>query len=101
MNSLYAHDTRECVSDQDTMNIYGMSSPHMRVFQTTCTPDIVYHNWPLALTTVSLCALGRLLAVISIYQVVECLARIWRVAMVYRCLICIEGIVNVPGVYWT
>jgi hypothetical protein len=54
LNSLYAHGTRECVSDQDTINIYGTSSPHMCVFQTTCTLGILYRNWPPALTTVSL-----------------------------------------------
>ena len=46
MNSLYADGTRECVSDQDTMNIYGISSPRMRVYQTACTPGMLYRNWP-------------------------------------------------------
>ena len=41
------------------------------------------------------CAFGSLLAVISVLQVVECMTRIWSVAMAYRCPICIEGIVYV------
>ena len=44
---------------------------------------------------------GSLLAVISMYQVVECMTRIWSVSMNYRCPMCIEGIVYAPGVYWT
>ena len=35
------------------------------------------------------------------HQVVECMTRIWSVAMAYRCPICIEGIDYVSGVFWT
>ena len=38
----YAHGTRECVCDQDTVNIHVVSSPHMRVYQTKCIPAILY-----------------------------------------------------------
>ena len=58
----------------------------------------INHSQPL-LTTY--CAFGSLLAVISMHQVVECMTRIWSVAMAYWCPICIEGIVYVPEVYWT
>ena len=53
-NSLYAHGSCECVSDPDTMNIHGVSSPQMRVYQTTCIPCMMYHNGLLLLAIVSL-----------------------------------------------
>ena len=106
MNSLYAHGTRECVSDHDSMTIYGLSPPHMRVCQTICPPmnfvpqfaTAIIPSQPL-LTTY--CAFDSLLAVIFMYQVAECMTRIWRVAMAYLCPICIGDIVYVPGMYWT
>ena len=53
-NSLYAHGSCECVGDPDTMNIHDVSSPQMRVYQTTCIPYIMCHNWLLLLAIVSL-----------------------------------------------
>ena len=53
-NSLYAHGSCECVSDPDTMNIHGVSSPQMRLYQTTCIPCMMYHNGLLLLAIVSL-----------------------------------------------
>ena len=106
MNYLYAHGTRECVSDEDTMNIYGVSSPPH-----ACIPNYMHpmhfvpqlatginHSQPLLITY---CAFDSLIAIISMYQVAECMTRIWSVAMAYRCPICVKGIVYVPGVYWT
>jgi hypothetical protein len=40
-NHLYAHGTRECVHDEDTMDIQGVSSPYMHVRDTICTPMFI------------------------------------------------------------
>jgi hypothetical protein len=54
-NSLYAaHGTCACVSDPDTININVYLHLQLRVYQTTCTPCIMYHNWLLLLAIVSL-----------------------------------------------
>ena len=53
-NYLNAHGSCECVGDSDTMNIHGVSSPQMRLHQTTGTPCMMYHNGLSLLTIDSL-----------------------------------------------